>query len=135
MFPGGVKFKTRSMKVSKCPNEQLALSNCIILNQFNVPSNTNYAKLNGKLFSIKYKYLTLIFMLMFPVRLDPSVPVDFVGLSSVQRGWLQLALNEDVQFEPFQLSSNDRNSFAGRIDLEVLLNISKVLLIILRSIF
>lgn len=53
-------------------------------------------------------------------RLDPSVPVDFVGLSSVQRSWLQLALNEEVQFESFQLSSNDRNSFAGHMDLEVL---------------
>lgn len=42
-----------TMKVAKCPNEQLALSNCIILNQLNVPSNINYAKVNGKHFSIK----------------------------------------------------------------------------------
>lgn len=55
------------------------------------------------------------------VRIDQNVPSDFVGLSSVQRGWLQLALNEDVDFETFQLSSNDRNCFAGRFDLEVIL--------------
>ena len=30
-----------------------------------------------------------------------------------------MALNEEVQFEPFQLSSNDKNIFAGRMDLEV----------------
>lgn len=52
-------------------------------------------------------------------RIDPSVPVDFVGLSSVQRNWLQLALNEEVYFEPFQLTSTDKNSFAGLLDLEV----------------
>ena len=51
--------------------------------------------------------------------MDPTVPVDFVGLSVVQRNWLQMAVNEEVQFEPFQLSQNDRNSFAGRMDLEV----------------
>ena len=51
--------------------------------------------------------------------MDSTVPVDFVGLSVVQRNWLQLAVNEEVQFEPFQISQNDRNSFAGRMDLEV----------------
>lgn len=75
------------------------------------------------------------FCFLFSVRLDPSVPVDFVGLSSVQRSWLQLALNEEVQFEPFQLSSNDRNSFAGRMDLEVLFTALKDVLITFRSIF
>lgn len=68
-------------------------------------------------------------------RLDSSVPVDFVGLSSVQRSWLQLALNEEVKFEPFQLSSNDRNSFAGRMDLEVFFNFCMFLLISFRLIF
>lgn len=57
---------------------------------------------------------------LFTDRFDPSIPADFVGLSSVQRSWLQLALNEEVQFEPFQLSPSDRNSFAGRMDLEVI---------------
>ena len=51
--------------------------------------------------------------------MDPTVPVDFVGLSVVQRNWLQVAVNEEIQFESFQLSQSDRNSFAGRIDLEV----------------
>jgi vesicle-fusing ATPase len=46
------------MKLAKCPNEQLALSNCIILNKFNAPSNTNYAKLNGKIFKMIIKSAT-----------------------------------------------------------------------------
>lgn len=51
--------------------------------------------------------------------MDPTVPVDFVGLSVVQRNWLQVAVSEEIQFEPFQLSENDRNSFAGLMVLEV----------------
>ena len=47
------------------------------------------------------------------------MPVDFVGLSVVQRNWLQVAVNEEIQFESFQISQSDRNSFAGRMDLEV----------------
>lgn len=107
------------MRVTKCPNEQLALTNCVILNSLNVPNNVSFAKLNGKLFSIKYGIFFYSKKLI--VRIDQNVPSDFVGLSSVQRGWLQLALNEDVDFETFQLSSNDRNCFAGRFDLEVIL--------------
>ena len=56
---------------------------------------------------------------MFAIRMDPVVPADFVGLSVVQRNWLQVAVNEEIQFEPFKLSQNSRNSFAGRMDLEV----------------
>ena len=52
-------------------------------------------------------------------RTDQSVPVGYVGLSSVQRGWLQVALNEEISFEPFQLTVSDKNSFAGVIEIEV----------------
>ena len=53
-------------------------------------------------------------------RIDPSVPLGYIGLSSVQRSWLQLALNEDVDFEPFQLTGSDKNSFSALLDIEVL---------------
>lgn len=61
--------------------------------------------------------------------MDPTVPVDFVGLSVVQRNWLQVAVNEEIQFEPFQLSQNDRNSFAGLMVLEVRANYFGLVLI------
>jgi hypothetical protein len=51
--------------------------------------------------------------------MDPTVPVDFVGLSVVQRNWLQVAVNEEIKYEPFQLSQNDKNSFAAMMVLEV----------------
>lgn len=52
-------------------------------------------------------------------RIDNSVPVDYVGLSSFQRNWLQVALNEDLSFDMFEISSSDKNIFAAKLDLEV----------------
>lgn len=91
-----------SMKVTKSPTEQLALTNCVIVNPLDVPSDCVYVTLNSRLFS---------------ARMDATVPSGFVGLSSVQRGWLQVALNEAVSFDVFTLSF--KNAYAASLSLEV----------------
>ncbi len=40
-------------------------------------------------------------------RVDNSVPEGLVGLSNIQRQWLQVSLNESISFKPYHAKSSE----------------------------
>lgn len=106
------------MKVTKSPNELLALTNCAILNPADVTASQKFAKINGKLLSLRYLFCLGSICLFF-CRIDNSVPVGYVGLSGIQRIWLQVSLNEDISFEFYQPKSSELNSSETFLFIEV----------------
>lgn len=73
------------LRVTKSPSEALALTNCAFVHPSDLPQSAQYISLNGRF--------------RFNVRGDSSVEPGHVGLSKVQRGWAQLALEDEVAIE------------------------------------
>lgn len=75
------------MKVAKSPNELLALTNCAIVNSADIFAGQKFAKINGKLFSIKYGYIKESLKLTFLELTTVSQLVTLVFLVFKESGY------------------------------------------------
>lgn len=75
--------------VTKSPSEALALTNCIILNPADATAH------------LKTGYILIGSQFILATRAEGSVPPGQAGFSSTHRNWMQLALGDSVECEPF----------------------------------
>ena len=90
------------LTVSKSPSEQLALTNCLILNPTDARNlGTNYAIIRGKyIINIRYPFHTYANLIIL-YRPDIGVSAGQAGFNGTQRQWLQLALNDQIDVDRF----------------------------------
>ncbi|KAH1009525.1 vesicle-fusing ATPase 1 [Dendroctonus ponderosae] len=78
-------------KVTKCPTDDLSLTNCAITNESDFPG-VRHIRINtggGQTF-------------VFSIKAHSSVPRYHVGFSLPQRKWAVLSLNQEIGVEPYQ---------------------------------
>ncbi|MCP9264364.1 Vesicle-fusing ATPase [Dirofilaria immitis] len=94
---------TIKMRVRKCPTDDLALTNCAILN-----ANA----LNG----LEIKHLLVktgpAHHFVFSVRNHPSLKADEIAFALSQRKWANLSLDQEVEVQQFNFKNNQ---FIGSI--------------------
>lgn len=83
------------MKATKCPTDELSLTNCAITNPSDWPSD-------------KYPHIKVATgpsadqTFVFTVKNAKEVAPGFVGFGMLQRKWAVLSLNQDVEVRPHQ---------------------------------
>lgn len=78
------------MVVTKCPTDELSLTNCAIVNDLDFPSDTKHVRVNTG--AGKY---------VFSIKSHPSVPQNSIGFSLPQRKWAVLSLNQEIGVSPY----------------------------------
>lgn len=102
-----------TMKVTKCPSEDLALTNLLYVNPNdfrqlaiqNMRLNTVTAFVNVKGF-------------VFTVKDHPQIPPGAISFTSIQRRFAEIALNDTLQVTPFPIDAIESN-YLGSVGLEV----------------
>ncbi|KAF5295350.1 hypothetical protein FQR65_LT01540 [Abscondita terminalis] len=85
-----------SFKATKCPTDDLSLSNCAIINEHDFPPDVKHIDVNtggGQHF-------------VFSVKSHPAIPPKHVGFSLPQRKWAVLSLNQDIEVKPHYFSTS-----------------------------
>uniref|UniRef100_A0A1A9WAQ9 Vesicle-fusing ATPase n=1 Tax=Glossina brevipalpis TaxID=37001 RepID=A0A1A9WAQ9_9MUSC len=85
-----------SMKATKCPTDELSLTNRAIVNGSDFPDDIKYADISpgpGQHF-------------IFALERTPEVPRGHVGFSLVQRKWATLSINQDIHVRPYRFDGN-----------------------------
>lgn len=78
---------TAYFNVGNAPSNELALSNCLIINRDDLPDNVKYVRVNSQFIAT--------------VRRDPTIPRGTVGTSAVQRQWIGLSVSGDnIMLDP-----------------------------------
>ncbi|GAB6019808.1 hypothetical protein CHUAL_001351 [Chamberlinius hualienensis] len=101
-----MECRVRRMKVSRCPTDELSLTNCAIINDQDFPDKPEHIEVvTGP--SNKY---------VFSVISDPAVPAGTIGFSNPQRKWAMLSLNQDIDVRSFKF--NLKTQCLGNIVIE-----------------
>ncbi|CAH0556073.1 unnamed protein product, partial [Brassicogethes aeneus] len=80
-------------KVTKCPTDELSLSNCAIVNDNDFSPNTKHIEVHtGAGYGQNF---------VFSIKSHPSIPRSNVGFSLPQRKWAVLSLNQDISVKPY----------------------------------
>lgn len=84
------------LKATKCPTDELSLTNKAIVNVNDFPDEIKYADIStgpGQHF-------------IFALEKTSEVPRGHVGFSLVQRKWATLSINQDIDVRPYRFDSN-----------------------------
>ncbi|XP_055909227.1 vesicle-fusing ATPase 1 [Eupeodes corollae] len=84
------------LKATKCPTDELSLTNKAIVNVNDFPDDTKYADIStgpGQHF-------------IFALEKTSEVPRGHVGFSLVQRKWATLSINQDIDVRPYRFDVN-----------------------------
>lgn len=95
----------RSLKIGKCPNEALALTNCAIVSPRDFDAGQRFLLLDGQF--------------VFNIKTADSMASGELGCSNLQRKWAALSLNQEVQVVPFDPSQDGVNCYLGVLNLQV----------------
>lgn len=94
--------------VGKAPNEECALSNCLIMN----------SKTHGELGNPSHITLNSTFHLS--IITNNLMEPGSIGTSGVQRKWMQLALGDEVNVSPLEFKkSSFKNHFIESLNIEI----------------
>lgn len=97
-----------SFKATKCPTDELSLTNCAIVNAQDFAPDVKYIDVNtggGQHF-------------IFSVKSHVSIPPRNVGFSLPQRKWAVLSLNQDIDVKPYYFSTTGNSDCLCTIILE-----------------
>lgn len=84
------------LKATKCPTDELSLTNKAIVNINDFPDEIKYADIStgpGQHF-------------IFALEKTSEVPRGHVGFSLVQRKWATLSINQDIDVRPYRFDAN-----------------------------
>ncbi|GLV44463.1 comatose [Carabus blaptoides fortunei] len=81
----------KPMKATRCPTDELSLTNCAILNPNEFREDVKYIEVTTG--SSQH--------FMFAVQCHPEVPLNQVGFSLPQRKWAVLSLNQEIKVRPY----------------------------------
>eukprot|EP01102_Stenamoeba_stenopodia_P014537 TRINITY_DN4836_c0_g1_i1.p1 TRINITY_DN4836_c0_g1~~TRINITY_DN4836_c0_g1_i1.p1 ORF type:complete len:740 (-),score=208.35 TRINITY_DN4836_c0_g1_i1:138-2357(-) len=102
-----------TMKVTKCPAEDLALTNLVYVSP---PDFQSLSVKNPRLNTVT-SYVT-IKGFVFTIKDHPAIPPSAIGFTSVQRRFAEIALNDNLLVTPFVVDAVESN-YLGSIALEV----------------
>lgn len=80
-----------AFKATKCPTDELSLTNCAIINDTDFPPEVKHVSVNtggGQFF-------------VFSIKGHPEIPKRHIGFSLPQRKWAILSLNQDLDVKPY----------------------------------
>lgn len=85
------------MKATKCPSEELSLTNCAIVSSkdFNVDKTSHLEVTTGP----NHHFI-------FTIRSHPSISHGSIGFSAPQRKWAMLSLGQEIDVRPHPLNPN-----------------------------
>lgn len=89
MFENSRKMSNKLLRSVKCPNEELTLTNCVIVNPKEFESIRHI-----EIIEASRKFI-------FSIRADNNVPLGDVGFSAVQRKWANVSLESKLMVRPF----------------------------------
>ncbi|KAL3854364.1 hypothetical protein ACJMK2_013636 [Sinanodonta woodiana] len=96
------------MKATKCPTEELSLSNCVVMSPKDIdPEKVQHVEV----------YTSPHMKFLFSVKTHPGIAPHTIGFNLMQRKWADFSLNQDLDVRPFQLDK--RTQCIGTIQLEV----------------
>lgn len=84
------------MKATKCPTDELSLTNKAIVNSNDFPDDIKYADISP---GPGQHYI-------FALERTSEVPRGQVGFSLVQRKWATLSINQDIDIRPYRFDGN-----------------------------
>ncbi|VDK38685.1 unnamed protein product [Gongylonema pulchrum] len=88
---------TVKMRVRKCPTDELALTNCAVVNAsvFNASGTKHVLVKTGPAHHF-----------VFSIRNHPSLKTDEIAFAMPQRKWSKLSLDQEVEVQPFSFATN-----------------------------
>ncbi|KAH8408941.1 hypothetical protein KR009_004094 [Drosophila setifemur] len=84
------------LKATKCPTDELSLTNRAIVNVGDFPDEVKYADISpapGQHF-------------IFALEKTVEVPSGYVGFSLVQRKWAMVSINQELEVRPYRFDAN-----------------------------
>jgi vesicle-fusing ATPase len=96
------------MKASRCPTDELSLSNCAVVNKEDFPDDVKHIEVST---GPSQHYV-------FTIRFHPDVPRGTVGFSLPQRKWATLSLNQDIEVKPYHFDPTSSSECLCTIVLE-----------------
>lgn len=89
MLSNNKQVSNKSLRSVRCPNEELTLTNCVIVHpkEFESVRHVEIIEASGKL--------------IFSLRADNNVPLGDIGFSAVQRKWANISLESKLMVKPF----------------------------------
>ncbi|KDR10451.1 Vesicle-fusing ATPase 1 [Zootermopsis nevadensis] len=95
------------MKASRCPTDELSLTNCAVVNQVDFPDDVKHVEVST---GPSQHYV-------FRVRFHSEVPRGTVGFSLPQRKWAT-SLNQDIEVKPYHFDPTSSSECLCTIVLE-----------------
>ncbi|XP_069674509.1 vesicle-fusing ATPase 1 [Periplaneta americana] len=96
------------MKASRCPTDELSLTNCAVVNKDDFPDDVKHIEVST---GPSQHYV-------FTVRFHSDVPRGTVGFSLPQRKWATLSLNQDIEVKPYHFDPTSSSECLCTIVLE-----------------
>lgn len=96
------------MKASRCPTDELSLTNCAVVNKDDFPDDVKHVEVST---GPSQHYV-------FTVRSHPEVPRGTLGFSLPQRKWATLSLNQDIEVKPYHFDPTSSSECLCTIVLE-----------------
>ncbi|XP_023725556.1 vesicle-fusing ATPase 1 [Cryptotermes secundus] len=96
------------MKASRCPTEELSLTNCAVINKDDFLDDVKHIEVSTGL-SQHY---------VFTVRFHPDVPRGTVGFSLQQRKWATLSIKQEIEVKPYHFDPTSDSECLCTIVLE-----------------
>ncbi|XP_043266425.1 vesicle-fusing ATPase 1-like [Venturia canescens] len=96
------------MKATRCPTDELSISNCAVINPDDFPDNVKHVEVTT---GPNQHFV-------FTVRTHHDIPRGSVGFSLPQRKWATLSLNQDIDVRPYHFDPTSSSEFLCTISLE-----------------
>ncbi|PSN54659.1 Vesicle-fusing ATPase 1 [Blattella germanica] len=96
------------MKASRCPTDELSLSNCAVVNKDDFPDDVKHIEVSTGPSQ----------HFVFSVRFHPEIPRCNVGFSLPQRKWASLSINQDIDVKPYHFDPTSSSECLCTIVLE-----------------
>ncbi|KAK0425424.1 hypothetical protein QR680_009192 [Steinernema hermaphroditum] len=89
------------LKVSKCPTDELAITNCAVVNRADFDaSRVKHVEIKHVVSGPPHSYI-------FTIKNHPNVNPGEIAFSTPQRGWAALSLAQQVRVLPYTFSSDE----------------------------
>lgn len=96
------------MKASRCPTDELSLTNCAVVNKDDFPDDVKHIEVST---GPSQHYV-------FTIRFHSDVPRGTVGFSLPQRKWATLSLNQDIEVKHYHFDPTSSSECLCTIVLE-----------------
>lgn len=122
------------MKATKCPSDEISLSNKVAVNNSDFPDDVEYVeqfiRIKNNLIDVKNKcdfFLNRYIRVstgpgqhfVFSIIKTSEVPKNNVGFSLVQRKWAAISVNQDIDVKVYRFNPSSKTEFLDTVTLEV----------------